>query len=227
VSIKTQIIITFSVLTAILVTIMSRVGYYSVREIYMDQLSEQTDLLTRLIATDLNPKYLSFLGSPGEDNPAASYYEEAIRLQSENMFLSNIFIFDADLEILVQSSVDESSGNSDPRLLLNRTEIFALQVGESTTSLPFKGRDGQWYLWGFYRLDETYWLGIRENAARLARVEALSSTFWLIGIAGILVTVLFGWLLARTITGSGKPCWRKLPTKSAIPWEASNCWRDW
>jgi len=199
VSIKTQIIITFSVLTAILVAIMSRVGYYSVREIYLDQLSEQTDLLTRLIAKDLNPKYLSFLGPAGEDNPAASYYEETIRSQSENMFLSNIFIFDADLEILVQSSLNESSGNSDPRLLLNRTEIFALQVGKSTTSLPFKGGDGQWYLWGFYRLDETHWLGIRENAARLARVEALSGTFWLIGIAGILVTILFGWLLARTI----------------------------
>lgn len=198
-TIKTKIIITFSLLTAILVIITSRVGYISVREIYLDQLSDQTSLLTRLIAGEINPKYLPFLDVGAEDNLALSLYQKTIHTKAQEMSLPNIFIFNGQFKILAQSADEPGAGSSDPRLLLNRSEIQALGIGESTASLPFKGADGAWYLWGFYRLDETHWLGIRENAARLERVEALSNVFWLIGISGVLVTIFFGWLLARTI----------------------------
>jgi signal transduction histidine kinase len=200
VTIKTKIIVTFSALTALLVIITSRVGYLSLREIYLDQLSDQTSLLTRLIAGDINPKYLSFLESGSEENLALSVYRKTIQSKAREMLLSNIFIFNNHFKILAQSAEESATGSSDPRLLLNRTEIQALEVGESTASLPFKGQDGEWYLWGFYRLDDNHWLGIQENAARLARVEALSGVFWMIGIAGVLLTVLFGWVLARTIS---------------------------
>lgn len=198
-TIKTKIILTFSLLTAILVIITARVGYLSVREIYLDQLSDQTNLLTRLIAGEINPKYLPFLDGGGEDNLALSMYQKTIQSKAQEMFLPNIFIFNDQFKILAQSADEPGSGSSEPRLLLNRTEIQALGIGESTASLPFKGADGAWYLWGFYRLNETHWLGIRENAARLERVEALSNIFWLIGITGVLVTIFFGWILAYTI----------------------------
>jgi signal transduction histidine kinase len=199
VTIKTKIIVTFSLLTAILVIITSRVGYISVREIYLNQLSDQINLLTRLIAGDINPKYLPFIDAGAEDNLAISLYEKNIQSNSRQMLLTNIFIFNKNFKILVQSAKGTDTGDSNPRLLLNRTEIQALEIGQSTTSLPFKGADGEWYLWGFCRLDETHWLGIQENAARLARVEALSNVFWVIGIIGVLVTIFFGWILARTI----------------------------
>lgn len=198
-SLKTKIILTFSVLTAALVLIMSRVGYYSVREIYLEQLSDQTNRLARLVAGELNPKYLSFLESSGRDSLATAYYSERLKTRAKDILLADAFIFNRDFEVLVQAASATAAGGSDPRLRLNRSEIHGLQVGESAASLPFKGGDGEWYLWGFYRLDEAYWLGVQESAARLAQVEALSGIFWGIGIAGVLVTVLCGWLLARAI----------------------------
>lgn len=198
-SLKTKIILTFSVLTAALVLIMSRVGYYSVREIYLEQLSEQTNRLARLVAGELNPKYLSFLEGGGRDSLAAAYYVERLKIRAKEILLADAFIFNQDFEVLVQTASGSAAGGRDPRLRLNRSEIHGLRVGESVASLPFKGGDGQWYLWGFYRLDEAHWLGIQESAARLAQVEALSGIFWGIGIGGVLLTILCGWLLARAI----------------------------
>lgn len=198
-SLKTKIILTFSVLTAALALIMSRVGYYSVREIYLEQLSDQTNRLARLAARDLNPRYLSFLESGGGDSLAAAYYLETLKTRAKDILLADAFIFNRELEVLVQAASGTAAGGSDPRLRLNRSEIHGLQAGESAASLPFKGGDGEWYLWGFYRLDEAHWLGVQESAARLAQVEALSGIFWGIGIAGVLVTILCGWLLARAI----------------------------
>jgi signal transduction histidine kinase len=156
-------------------------------------------LLARLISGNIDKKYLHFLNGSAGWNLAASYYTENLKTQAATMQLTNIFIFDADFKILVQSAGGLETGNSDSRLLLNRTEIQALNIGQSAASLPFKGADNQWYLWGFYRLDEDHWLGIQESAARLAKVESLSQFFWGIGVAGVLLTMLAGWLLAHNI----------------------------
>ncbi|RMH93480.1 MAG: sensor histidine kinase [Calditrichaeota bacterium] len=198
-SFRARIILTFTSLTAVLVLVFSRVGYLSVREIYLAQLADQTNLITRLIARELPPRYLTFLEEEISPASALEYYVQSLRTHREGLLLTNAFIFDDQLRILVQATPEGLPGHRDPLLLLNRTEIASLKVGESTTSLPFKGKDGQWYLWGFYRLDERHWLGIQESAARLAEVESLSRVFWGIGLGGVLLTVICGVWLARTL----------------------------
>ncbi|NIS38502.1 HAMP domain-containing protein [Candidatus Saccharibacteria bacterium] len=198
-SFKTKIIITFSALTAILVIIISRIGYVSVREIYLKQISDQTQLLTQLIAKDLSPRYLSFLEEERPQSLASEYYRETLLNQAKGMSLPNAFIFDADYNILVQTDTQSIATRHDSRLRLNRREIESLKIDKATTSLPFQADNGQWYLWGFYRLDKRYWLGIRENASRLAEVESLSLLFWGIGLSGVALAIVSGWLLARTL----------------------------
>ena len=198
-SFKARIILTFTILTAGLVLILSRISYVSVKNIYLNQLSDQTRLLTRLSASGLNTRYLTFLDAQTPESLASRYYGDNMRTQAENMRLPNIFIFDHEFRVLVQAAAGET-GRRDARLLLSRTEIEALESGQSATSLPFKGDDGQWYLWGFYRLDRDHWLGVQENASRLEKVEGLSRVFWGIGAAGVLLTILSGGLLARALT---------------------------
>ena len=48
---KHRIILIFSALTTVLVAVMAWVSYVAVREIYLNQVSEQTRLLTRLIGS--------------------------------------------------------------------------------------------------------------------------------------------------------------------------------
>lgn len=198
-SIKTKIIITFSLLTAVVAIILSRVSYLSVREIYLNQLSDQTNMLTTVIAKNLDHRYLPFLDASSSNSLAVTHYRETLQNLAAEMQLPNIFIFDGQFRVLAQSVENSPVGSPDSRLLLNRTEIHTLQRGEAVTSLPFKGADGRWYLWGFYRLGDDHWLGIQENAHRLKKVESLSQIFWGIGFGGVVLTVLAGWLLARAI----------------------------
>ncbi len=198
-SIKNRIILTFTLLTTLLVVVLARVSYVSVREIYLDQLAEQTQLLARLIGNSVDTKYLTFTEGDNPSSRAVQFYTEQIALQAEAVLVADVFIFDRDFTVLAQSSEELTPGSRDSRLLLNYREIQDLPVGNAATSLPFKGKDGQWYLWGFFRLDNNYWVGVQESARRLEKVESLANVFWMIGIAGVLITALCGWLLARTI----------------------------
>ncbi len=198
-SFRSRIIITFTIITAILVIIISRMGYLTVKEIYLNQLNDQAGLLTRLIAADLDPDYLAYLEQSSPRNLAADYYRDHLQKHAENMALAHAFIFNGDLNVRAQIDASGISADPEPALLLNRRELGRLPAGQSMISMPFKGFDGRWYLWGFYRLDDNYYLGIQENAARFARVDQLSKIFLAIGISGILLTFLAGWLLANAL----------------------------
>ncbi len=198
-TIKLRIILIFTSITVVLVGALSTVSYYFVRNIYSNQLYEQTALLTRLTGVGLNQKFLPLLPVGDRKSLANSYYREYLQNQSTVMGLNQAFIFDVDFTILAHSDSTFQLGRSQPQLSLSRSEIIGLNLAESTLSLPFKGEDGNWYLWGFYRLDEGHWLGVQESAARLARIEDLARIFWIIGLTGVFITIVSGWLLARSI----------------------------
>ena len=192
-TLRTRIILTFSTLTIGLVILLSWIGYISIKQIYVNQLSDQTRLLIKLLAVQMDRKYLPYLNPDYPTNTANRFYQRFLASQTRRMHLENAFIFDDRYRLLSHSDSTALLGATDPRLELNRTEIQQLLPGESALSLPFKGRDGKWYMWGFHRLDNTHWLGVRENAQRLAEVERLPGTFWIIGIIGVIITVLAGW----------------------------------
>lgn len=198
-TLKTRIILIFSVLTIGLVTLLSWIGYISVKKIYVNQLSDQTRLLVRLLAQQLDQKYLTYLNPEYPHNTASQFYHQLLMSQTKRMHLQNAFIFDDAHRVLSHSDSTTLLGVGDPRLELNRSEISRLMPGETALSLPFKAKDGKWYMWGFYRIDNDHWLGVQENAQRLAEVERLPKTFWLIGVLGVIITILAGWWLARTI----------------------------
>lgn len=197
---KLRIIITFSLLTIFIVITLSRISYLFIRKLYLDQVSEQVYSLPIIISKQIEPKYISVLkvGIPTES--INNYFRNIFSKFNNNSSISEVFIFDNDLKLVTHQNTNKILGVVDPRLLINQKEIRELQVNRSVVTLPFKGDDGQWYLWGFYRLDNQLWLAIRESASRLEKVENLSSIFWGVGIAGTLLTILLGWIAANSIT---------------------------
>lgn len=193
-TIKARIILIFSLITVLLVGTVARISYSFVKTIYLEQIAEQVKLLNSIIAKDLNLSYLDFIESDKE-NLAFKYYEKKLNDYYMNMQLNNTFLFNTNFEVLVSTGESISSA----RLKINRSEIYQLKTNEAVTSLPFKGSDNQWYLWGFYRLSNQYYLGIQESADRLNRLDYLSILFLAIGAIGILITVAAAWLLARSI----------------------------
>ncbi len=198
-SFRTRTILLFSIITTALVIVMSRVSYYTVKEIYLNQLTDQVLLTTRVVMTRFNTQHVRYLNAKDERTMAGAYYTAYLAEQKRTLKLEDLSIFNEDLQTLASTDSGNAVGFVEPALLFSRTEIQSLGNGESVTSLPFKGEDGRWYLWGFCRIDDGHWLSIRENADRLARVEQLSLVFWGIGLAGILVTLGGGILLVRTL----------------------------
>ncbi len=193
-TIKLKIILVFSIITILLVGAMARISYLYVKNIYQEQLSEQITLLCELVADAMETNYLEFIDANG-DNLAHRHYETIIAAQVQKMNLSNGFIFDENFRILLSINPEIST----TRLLINRMEIRELVIGASTVSMPFKGEDDNWYMWGYHRLSDGYYLGIQENVDRLKKLEDLSFVFLSIGILGILVTAIAGILLAGSV----------------------------
>ena len=171
-----------------------------VKNIYLAQLSEQVNVVTTMISKQLDQKYVNLLQLGKPTNITKSYFEKIFMRNLEPSLHSEIFIFDNDFKVVVNSDSTSKTGVIDSRLLLNQEEIEHLGLHKGVASVPFKGNDNKWYLWGFYRIDNNYWLAVRESAARLEKVDDLSNLFWYIGLAGILITIITGWFMARSIT---------------------------
>jgi signal transduction histidine kinase len=199
-SFKAWIIFVFSTITIGLVAVMSRLSYYTVKEIYLNQLSDQVLLTTRVVMNGFDARYLRYLNPQENNTLAASYYTRYLTVQKGALQIENVSIFDAQLQTLISTDSINRPGMVEPVLLLHRTEIENLKERHAVTSLPFKGEDQRWYLWGFFRIDDAHWLCVRENADRLARVEELSLIFWGIGLGGVMLTLIGGLFLARTLT---------------------------
>ena len=199
-SFQSRIIITFSLLTLLLVFVFTMISYYTVRTVYLEQLEHQIELFTRVISANLDSRFLEYLNAEQDNSFSKTYYEDLLIKQKNQMEFIQAFIFDKDFNLIVGMSSGGENINIQAALLLNNREVNQLLPGESITSEPFKGNDGQWYLWGFHRINENYFLGIQESADRLARVDQLSKIFIGIGILAILLTLLAGILLAHTLS---------------------------
>ena len=179
---------------------MSRVGYVFIRNLYLNQLTEQVNIVTQMLTKQIDPKYLDLLSLGTPTKYTENIFRGIFLKNLKSGLHSEIFIFDKDDKIIVHSDSTILPGTSDPRLMLNQKEITGLTTGESTASMPFKGDDGKWYLWGFYRENNDYWLAVRESAARLQKVEDFSIIFWFFGLGGVALSIVLGFLMARSIT---------------------------
>jgi len=197
---KIRIIITFSVVTIILVIVLSRVGYIFISNLYLTQLTEQVNIVTKLISKEIDRNYLDVLQLGNPTSTTKEYFKVLFQKNLDTLLHSEIFVFDEEFKVAVHSDTSFALGSEEPRLSINQKEIEELRVNEASASMPFKGDDGNWYLWGFYRLNGNYWLAVRESAARFEKVDEFSRTFWYIGLTGILISVFAGWLMSRSIT---------------------------
>ena len=58
---KIRIIVTFCAVTILLVLVFSFLSYRFVRKLYLDQLSDQVNIVTKMISRQIDNKYLELL----------------------------------------------------------------------------------------------------------------------------------------------------------------------
>ncbi len=196
---KTRTILLFSTITILLVAAMSRLSYVTARQIYLDQLSDHIRLMTSMVGQQIDPRQLPFLNPAGGPSLAGSYYGEFLTKQKSTTGAHSLALFSNSLITVASSEKDALLGIREPILLLHRQEIASLTPGQALSTVPFRGQDGLWYLWCFYKVTDEYHLAIQERADRVAELEDLAWIFWALGFLGIALTIGGGFLLARTI----------------------------
>ncbi len=194
-SLKSRIILVFSLISITLVGLSARLGYVTVKHIYLRQLKDQVNLLSKVLAEQLDIRFLDYV-EPEVDNLAATYYRKSLKSLAGKMQFSKAFIFDSSLTILVGDTALASVSG----LYLNQRDIYRLKPNQTGLSSPFKSSDGHWYLWAYYRISNQYYLGLQEAANQLSYMDELAHIFAGIGLIALIVVVLAGWFLARTLT---------------------------
>ena len=103
-SFQSRIIITFSLLTLLLVSVFTTISYYTVRTIYLEQLEHQIELFTRVISTNLDFRFLEYLNKGQENSLSKNYYEDLLIKQKNQMEFIQAFIFDKDFNLVVETN---------------------------------------------------------------------------------------------------------------------------
>jgi signal transduction histidine kinase len=194
ISVKTKTILIFTAITITLVLIMARVSYVTVKDNYLEQSTAHIKTLCSYMAGSLDRNYLEFLSI--KDSQAKNDYLAFLKEHVELSGVENAFLFNKELQLLAYTKESISA----TQLQLNRNEILTLSPGSTRASFPFSDREGHWYIWGFFRINDNFFLGIQESAARLDTLNDLAAIFWGIGLAGVLLTFLAGWFIAHNIS---------------------------
>jgi len=197
---KYKIVLTFSIVTILTVTVLARVNYVLVKELYLNQLSNNINKTIKITADQVDYTYFSLLESGITTKSTKRYFNNFFNKSNFSEIYAEIFIIDNLLNIVVHSDTNKKLNIPDPRYLLNQKELIDLDVKKSFVSLPFKGNDSQWYLWGFYRLSDKHYLGVKESVANFEKVEQLSTVIWYFGTAGIIVSIILGIVVSNSIT---------------------------
>ncbi|HGY55975.1 MAG TPA: HAMP domain-containing histidine kinase [Caldithrix abyssi] len=195
ITIRARIILIFGIFTLVLVAALARIAYVTGKDIYQAQLRDQVRQVCALLAADFKTDYFNYIQAATVSR-AYRYIEKKLKKKQKEQELSNIFIFNSDYTRIYAAK----AGIGTEQLKINRREIRSIQPGETAASLPFKGLDDRWYLWGFYRFNDDWYLGIRENARRLAKLDELTYTFLGIGFIGFVFVLLAAWLLSGALS---------------------------
>jgi signal transduction histidine kinase len=210
---KYKIIITFSIVTILLVAVLANVSYNFMNKFYLNELSNNVKKTTLLTSMQIDTTYLSSVQSGLITKTTKQYFNKLFNNKNLNNIYSEIFVFDKNLYVIIHSDTTKLLGKQEPRLLLNEQEILNLHLGKAITSLPFKGNDNNWYLWGFIKLTDNYWLAVRESAKNFEQLDQLSNLIWYFGLGGIALSVLLGFIVANSIT---KPITKLVAFSNAI-----------
>ena len=193
---KLRIIFTVAIISVVLVITMSRVSYYFVKDLYLEQLKEQLAIMSGIIAEDIDADVITLLELGKTTKTLDNYLDERLSKESLREIYSDIFICNSDLEIFYSHSKSADF----PEINFYSNDIALLPVAEKLTTIPFEGIDGNWYLYNFDKIGNNTIIGIKANATQFARIEEFDSLFWLLGLIGTLIFMFISWILANSIT---------------------------
>ncbi|MFH1196985.1 MAG: HAMP domain-containing sensor histidine kinase [bacterium] len=196
---RNRIIISFGLISVLLVAAISYLGYSYLKELYLEQISGHVKNILTINAKLIDKAYIDILELGKPTGAVERYYRERFdKIRSYDPGIK-LMLFDDEFKIIIDADSVFKYGDLENRLVLNRKEILELRQQNSFTSQPFKTEDNEWFMWGFYRISRKYFIALRENAAVLGKIDEYGNDFILVGFGGILLSLVMAIYLAGSI----------------------------
>lgn len=197
---KVRIIFTFAVIAIVLVLGMSRISYYFVKDLYLQQLEDQLNMASTFIADELDDNFISLLELGTPTKSLENYFSKQVEKDYLKDLQSEIFIFNSGLEIIFVPDDNINTRAQYPELIFYQAEIQTLELNNNLITIPFMGVDERWYLYSFRKIGKDSYLCIKAPAIKFSRIEEFDNLFWLLGLGGIIAIIIISWFLANSIT---------------------------
>lgn len=195
---RNRIIFTFTVISAIVIMVASRLSYQYVSNIYIDQIQENVAETTNMLSSQIDTGSVKLL-EIGPPSDLLLDYLNNITSKNSAVSQKELVIFDSGFTILY-SSENFEYGSFEPLFVLNKNVLGILPRDSVVTSTPFKDKNHQWYLWGFKKLTNGLYLAVRESAKRFDKIDSFSNIAWGVGFVLVIIISGIAYFLAKSIT---------------------------
>ncbi|MBI5726794.1 MAG: HAMP domain-containing histidine kinase [Ignavibacteriales bacterium] len=196
---RNKTILAFCTLATLTVLVSSIPGYHFIKSLYLDEVTNRTGLLVRIYSSAADSSFTGLLQLGAPSLATRFFFKQQLYKAGANA-RSNVFIFDSTYKMLISTADNDAYSKPAESMLLYKSELAQLQTDSVFVSIPFKGLDKQWYLWGIKRLPTGEYFVLKESAERLARVESFAQIFWIIGLVAVFTALFMALLLSRAVT---------------------------
>lgn len=197
---RNRIILTFTGVTAGIILLLITVSNIYVKELFIDQVSDQVRDLTGYMTKKFDERYLKLLKMGPPTSSFRKYFQSFSILDEELENRPEIFIFDSNFKTIIHNNKNIEYNSVDPFLTIYSDQINKLKEKEIITSLPFKTTSGNWYLCAFYKFDENFYLAYKAEANRFNQLEQFSTYINYFALGSILLICIIALFLAKSIS---------------------------
>jgi len=206
-SLRTKVIGVFLVPTLAIVLLYGFLAYFAANRGLEDELGERLESVGQAVSADLSDGFDARLirRLDASKNRVRERLRERLRRIREATGLQELYLFDRDLETLIDSRGEREFGENIYKLKANRWEIErSFEEAEATTSVLFEGEDGRLYKSAYVPVthgDEVVAvLGVEASPEYFGLLRNFATALTGLGAVGLALVVLAGALFARALT---------------------------
>jgi signal transduction histidine kinase len=206
-SLRTKLIGVFLAPTLLIVLLYGLLAYFAARQGLEDELGERLVSVGQAVSADLSGGFDARLIErlDGSKKRVRKRLRERLVETRDRTGVKRLFLFNRDLENLVDSEGPRPFGEDIYKLQVDRLEIDrTFEQAEATTSVLFEGNDGRLYKSAYipitYEGRVVATLAVEASAEYFGLLRYFASVLTLLGAVGLALVVAAGTLFSRALT---------------------------
>lgn len=206
-SLRTKVIGVFLVPTLAIVLLYGLLAYFAANRGLENELGERLKSVGQAVSADLSDGFDAQLirRLDASKNRVRERLRKRLRRTREKTGLQELYLFDRDLESLIDSHGEREFGEKIYKLQANRYEIErSFEEAEATTSVLFEGDDGRLYKSAYVPIthegEVVALLGVEASPEYFGLLRNFATALTGLGAVGLALVVLAGALFARALT---------------------------